>query len=168
MQLIGSKVRTLGPFSLLLWDNSSNYKPAEAGTILYRGAYLTDEVVSSFKDDCLQEDRPMRSFPSFTSCSRLQKKVEEFGNVLFIMNIKHAFTVDIKPFSEYPDEEEELLSPGVCFIVVDVIEKSKNKYWIYIDLIQQHARKSIHFSLIHFFNLIYSFPFLILLLSYGV
>jgi hypothetical protein len=145
MRLVGSeeheqvwrnKVRTLGPFCLLLWDNPTNYKTTKEGTIFYRGATLTEQQISSFKDDCLKEKKPFRSFPSFTSCSRNRTKAEAFGNVLFIMTVKHAFTVDLKPFSEYPDEEEELLSPGICF-TVDHVEKHE----IYLTLVQQHRRK---------------------------
>jgi hypothetical protein len=58
------------------------------------------------------------------------------------MIVKHAFTVDIAPFSQYPDEEEELLSPGVCFTVERVeFNKDNNKHEIYLDLIQQYSRK---------------------------
>ena len=155
MRLIGSqeheqnwrsKVRTLGPFALLLWDNPSNTTPTPPGTTLYRGADLPIEAISAFIDDCSKEDKPMRSFPSFTSCSRNQAKAEDFGNVLFHMNIKHAFTVDVKPFSKYPDEEEELLSPGCCFIIKKVEKKSKDKYWVYVDVIQQHRRKLFCFG----------------------
>jgi hypothetical protein len=135
-----NKVHTLGPFCLLLWDNPSNYKTTKRGTIFYRGATLTAEQISSFKDDCSKKKKPFRSFPSFTSCSRSRAKAEPFGNVLFIMTVKHAFTVDLKPFSEYPDEEEELLSPSVCF-TVDRVEKHKKKHEIYLTLVQQHCRK---------------------------
>jgi hypothetical protein len=149
MRLIGSKeheevwrnkVRTLGPFCLLLWDNPTNYKTTDSGTIFYCGAILTEEQIFTFKDDCSKGKEPFRSFPSFTSCSRNRVKAEPFGNVLFIMTVKHAFTVDLKPFSEYPDEEEELLSPGVCFIV-DRVEKHEKKHEIYLKLVQQHRRK---------------------------
>jgi hypothetical protein len=150
MRLIGSKeheevwrnkVRTLGPFCLLLWDNPTNYTATKKGTIFYRGAKLLKEQISSFEDDCSKEKKPLRSFPSFTSCSRNRAKAEPFGNVLFIMTVKHAFTVDLKPFSEYPDEEEELLSPGVCFTVDRVERHFFKKHEIYLTLVQQHRRK---------------------------
>ena len=160
-QVWRSKVRTLGPFCLLLWDNPSNYQAAKEGTILYRGADLTSELISSFKVDCSKEEKPIRSFPSFTSCSRNLDIAELLGNVLFIMKIKHAFTVDLQPFSQFPDEEEELLSPGVCFTVDRVeFDKPKNKHFIYLELVQQHRRKSIHFSFLEFSDLTYlSRPF---------
>ncbi|UJR24429.1 hypothetical protein I4U23_005805 [Adineta vaga] len=151
MRLIGSKqheqewrdkIHTLGPFCLLLWDNPSNYKTTERGAIFYRGGNLSQEQILLFKNDSSKSiyEKPMRSFPSFTSCSRNRSKAEKFGNVLFIMTVKHAFTVDLKPFSKYPDEEEELLSPGVCF-TVDRLEKINKKHLIYLTLIQQYSRK---------------------------
>jgi hypothetical protein len=149
MRLIGTeeheqdwrnKVRTLGPFCLLLWDNPSNYKTAETGMILYRGAKLSEGQISSFENDYSKGNESIRSFPSFTSCSRNRTKAERFGNALFIMKVKHAFTVDLQPFSQYPSEEEELLSPGVCF-TVDRVEKHNNKHLIYLELVQQHRRE---------------------------
>lgn len=160
MRLIGSKeheqewrnnIHTLGPFCLLLWDNPFETKATQRGTIFYRGAQLTDKLISIFKDDCSKQAKNRRSFPAFTSCSRNQAKAEKFGNVLFIMTVKHAFTVDIAPFSEYPDEEEELLSPGVCFTVEGVeFSKKNNKHQIYLNLIQQYSRKLTYFSHIGF------------------
>lgn len=135
-----SKVSTLGPFALLLWDNPSVSLPTPPGTTLYRGANLVEQVIEGFIQDLSSEDKPMHSFPSFTSCSRLRSEAERFGNVLFIMNIKHAFTVDLKPFSKYPYEEEQLLSPGSCFIVQRVEKFDGNKCHVHVDVIQQHRR----------------------------
>ncbi|CAF4518820.1 unnamed protein product [Rotaria sp. Silwood2] len=141
------QARTLGPFCLLLWDNPSNDQTTERGTILYRGAQLPDESISIFKEDCSEIDKPMRSFPSFISCSRNRAKVESFGNVLFIMKVKHAFSVDLKPHSQYPGEDEELVSPGVCFTVDRVkLDQHNNKYEIYLDLVQQYDCESIYSS----------------------
>ena len=160
MRLIGSKeheqewrnnILTLGPFCLLLWDNPFGNKATKLGTIFYRGANLSDQLISIFKDDCSKQDKKKRSFPAFTSCSRNETKARKFGNVLFIMTVKHAFTVDIAPFSKYPDEEEELLSPGVCFTVERVeFNKNQNKHVIDLNLIQQYSRKLIFLSYIGF------------------
>jgi hypothetical protein len=149
MRLIGSegyrqhwqnKVRTLGPFCLLLWDTPPNYNSGQKGMLLYRGANLSLEQISSFADDCLKNEKPLRSFPSFTSCTRNLEVAKSFGNTLFIMKVKYAFTVDIAPFAEFPNEEEELLAPSVCF-TVHRVEKHGNKHWIYLELMQQHRRK---------------------------
>jgi hypothetical protein len=160
MRLIGSKeheqewrnnIRTLGPFCLLLWDNPFGNKATKRGTIFYRGANLSDQLISIFKEDCSKKDKTRRSFPAFTSCSRNRTVAEIFGNVLFIMTVKHAFTVDIAPFSQYPHEEEELLSPGVCFTVERFeFNKDKNKHEIYLNLIQQCSRKLIYLFYLEF------------------
>jgi hypothetical protein len=148
-----NKVHTLGPFCLLLWDNPFEQKTTKRGTILYRGANLTDDLISSFQDDCSKTDKkPVRSFQSFTSCSRNQAKADQFGNVLFIMEVKHAFTVDLKPFSNYPSEEEELLSPGICFIVDSVkCDPDKNKHMINLSLVQQYRRKLLYIFFLEIF-----------------
>ncbi|CAF1464088.1 unnamed protein product [Adineta steineri] len=149
MRLIGSQeheqewrsnIHTLGPFCLLLWDYPFDNKSTEPGTMFYHGANLSDESISVFKKDCLQEeDKTKRSFPAFTSCSRNRQIAELYGNVLFIMTVKYAFTVDITTFSQYPDEEEELLSPGVCF-TVERVESNGSKYMIHLNLIQQYSQ----------------------------
>ena len=170
MRLIGSeeheeiwrnRVRTLGPFCLLLWDNPFGDKTTERGTLLYRGATLSEQQISAFKDDCSKVSKPSRSFPSFTSCSRNRAKAEPFGNVLFIMTVNHAFSVDLEPFSEYPNEEEELLSPGVCF-TVDRVEfnEEKKKHEIYLSLVQQYRREYTHSFYIRFCIFINSTHFL--------
>ena len=152
MRLIGNQeqeeewrnsAHTLGPFCLLLWDNPATSKSITRGTTLYRGANLSDQLISTFTDDCVKRETPVRSFQSFTSCSRNRARAEPFGNVLFIMKVKHAFSVDLKPYSRYPDEEEELISPGVCFTVHRVVfDAHKNKYVINLTLTQQYRRKS--------------------------
>ncbi|CAF1122885.1 unnamed protein product [Didymodactylos carnosus] len=115
-QVWRSKIRTLGPFCLLLWDDPFNNK-LNTGKLLYRGAQLTDDQIITYKDYSGHFDE-YRSFQAFTSCSRNRAVAEAFsGNALFIMQVLFAFTVDLSPFSEYPDEEEELITPGVCFTV---------------------------------------------------
>ncbi|CAF4286101.1 unnamed protein product [Rotaria sp. Silwood2] len=170
MRLIGSKeheqewrskIPTLGPFCLLLWDNPFNDKTTKRGTVIYRGAKLTDDLILAFKYDCSKEDKPLRSFQSFTSCSRNRAKAEPFGNVLFIMTVKHAFSVDLKQFSKYPNEEEELILPGVCFTVDRVeFDKKKKKHLIYLNLVQQFRCKLIFISFI-MFSIVFSSHFLV-------
>ncbi len=138
-----SKVRTFGPYCLLLWDNPFNSNITEPGTILYRGARLSDDLIASFKDDSLIGSNRLHSFQAFTSCSRNRSMAETFGNVLFIMKTRIAFTVDLSKYSDYSKEEEELLLPGVCF-TIDRLEfdKDKNKHLIYLTLQQRHNSKS--------------------------
>ena len=151
MRLIGSeqhepiwrsKIDILGPFSLLLWDNPLNNRITKPGTILYRGASLPDDLITSFIDDCSKDSRPWHSFQAFTSCTRNRNVAETYGNVLFVMETKVAFTVDIQSISRFYEEEEELLFPGVSFTIDQVeCEKDKNKYLIHLTLQQRRNSK---------------------------
>jgi hypothetical protein len=145
-QVWRSKIRTLGPFCLLLWDNPFSRKLTKPGTILYRGATLSKDLITSFEDDCSKDPKPWRSFQAFTSCTRNRSVAEHFNeaNVLFIMKIRLAFTVDLTELSEYSHEEEELLFPGVSFTIDQVeFDNEKNKHLIYLTLRQRHNSKSI-------------------------
>jgi hypothetical protein len=153
MRLIGSKdheevwrskVGTLGPFCLLLWDNPFSRKLTKPGTTLYRGAELSDDFIALFKKDCSKNQKSWHSFQAFTSCTRNSSVAERFGNVLFIMKVRLAFSVDLSQLSKYPEEAEELLFPGVSF-AIDKVEsdKNKNKHLIYLTLHQRHNSKSI-------------------------
>jgi hypothetical protein len=148
MRLIGSeehkkmwqsKVDTLGPFCLLLWDNPFNNR-LNKNIKVYRGAELSKNQIDTYRDLCADPDE-YRSFQAFTSCSRNQKLAELFGNTLFIMEIEFAFTVDLSPLSNFP-EEEELITPGVCFTVQRMhFDQQKNKYMIYLKLRQRFNSK---------------------------
>jgi hypothetical protein len=135
-----SKIGTLGPFCFLLWDCPFENKLTKK-IDLYRGAQLTPEQIKTYQN---MRDLPheYRSFQAFTSCSRNCSRAELFGNVLFIMHIQRAFTVDLTQISESPHEEEELIIPGVCFKVRKMeFDKDKDKHVVYLELNQRFNRK---------------------------
>ncbi|CAF1379263.1 unnamed protein product [Rotaria sordida] len=135
-----SKIRTLGPFCLLLWDDPFNTK-LTAGKMLYRGATLTEEQIAAYAK-MAGDDKAYGSFQAYTSCSRNRNKAEEFGNALFIMEVLVAFIADLSPLSEYSAEEEELVTPGVCFRVKSVkFDRKKNKQLIHLELRQRFSSK---------------------------
>ncbi|CAF1366188.1 unnamed protein product [Adineta steineri] len=141
-QIWRSKISTLGPFCLLLWDNPFNRKMIKPDTLLYRGANVPDELITSFKEEC---EKSWHTFQAFTSCSRNRKVAEGFGNVLFIMKTLVAYTVDLSSLSQYPDEEEELLFPGVSFTIDRMeFDEKKKKHLIYLTLQQQHNKFDRH------------------------
>jgi hypothetical protein len=141
MRLIGSeqyetvwrsKIETLGPFCLLLWDDPFNNKPNTSNQLLYRGANIPTAMIKAFKDRSPNE---YGTFQAFTSCTRNRRFAEMFGNTVFIMKVKYAFTMDISSFSEFPEEEEVLVAPGVCFTMDHVVfDTTTNKYLIYLEL----------------------------------
>ena len=141
-QIWRSKVRTLGPFCLLLWDNPFNNKLTK-NIQLYRGVHLSQEQISAYQESSKRSDE-YRSFQAFTSCSRNRAFAESFGssNVLFIMDVESAFTVDLSPISQYPGEIEELITPGVCFKVTSVeFDTRTKKHLINLTLRQRFDRK---------------------------
>ncbi|CAF1412988.1 unnamed protein product [Adineta steineri] len=139
-QIWRSKVRTLGPFCLLLWDDPFNTKPTTNKT-LYRGATLTKEQVAKY-EEMAKNDKAFGSFQAYTSTSRNRESAETFGNSLFIMEVLVAFIADLSEISEYPNEEEELISPGVCFCVKSVeFDRKKNKHLIHLQLTQRFSSK---------------------------
>ncbi|CAF0906140.1 unnamed protein product [Adineta steineri] len=132
-----SKVHTLGPFCLLLWDNPFSNKPNNEKHQLYRGINLSDTQIAAYKDHC-QRPNTYYSFQAFTSCSRNRDLAELYGNVLFIMEVNYAFTVDLQPFSNFYDEEETLITPGVCFTIQQVdFDKTTDKHVIYLNIVQR-------------------------------
>ncbi|CAF4767709.1 unnamed protein product, partial [Rotaria sp. Silwood2] len=71
-----SKVRTLGPFCLLLWDDPFN-KKAKTNKTLYRGANLNGEQIAKY-EEMAKDSNMYGSFQPFTSCSRNRKKAKKF------------------------------------------------------------------------------------------
>ncbi|CAM4969472.1 unnamed protein product [Rotaria socialis] len=135
-QVWRSKIRTLGPFCLLLWDDPFN-KKATRNKTLYRGAHLKPEQITKY-EDMAKNSNEYRSFQAFTSCSRNFQKAVEFGNTLFILEVLFAFIADLSEHSEYPQEEEELITPGVCFRVKSVrFNRTINKHFIHLELRQR-------------------------------
>jgi hypothetical protein len=135
-----SKVHTLGPFCLLLWDNPFSNRLTK-GITLYRGANLNQEQIKTY-ETLVSHPNEYHSFQAFTSCSRKRELAQNYGNVLFIMYVLYAFTYDLRNVSEYPEEEEELISPGVNFRVQRVESDPKtNKKLIYLELRQRFNRK---------------------------
>jgi hypothetical protein len=144
-QVWRSKISTLGPFCLLLWDDPFNNRLI-TGKLLYRGAQLSDDQIVTYKE-CSKNFGEYRSFQAFTSCSRNRAVAEAFSdNALFIMQVILTFTVDLSPWSEYPDEEEELVIPGVCFTVERVeFDDDTKRHLIYLQLRQRFSGEYEHF-----------------------
>ncbi|CAF1357819.1 unnamed protein product [Rotaria sordida] len=140
-QVWRSKIRTLGPFCLLLWDDPFNTKLTTNKT-LYRGANLTPKQIAKY-EEMAKDKEAFGSFQAYTSCTRNPVVAEFFsGNVLFIMEVVMAFIADLSPLSNYTAEEEELVTPGVCFRVKSVeFDSTKNKHLIHLQLRQRFSRK---------------------------
>jgi hypothetical protein len=162
-QVWQTKIHTLGPFCLLLWDDPFSNK-LSMGKLLYRGANLSDDQIDTYKD-CSKRPNEYRTFQAFTSCSRNRTVAEAFsGNALFIMQVLFAFTMDLSPWSAYNDEEEELVIPGVGFTVQRVeFEKNTKKHLIYLQLRQRFSGEYEQFfhNLCELTSIVLKFPILI-------
>ena len=56
------------------------------------------------------------------------------------MNVDFAFTADLSSLSEYSEEEEELVTPGVSFNVQSVeFDRKAKKYLIHLKLRQRFS-----------------------------
>lgn len=131
------KVRTLGPFCLLLWDDPCNSK-LTANKTLYRVGKLTDDQIAIYQE-MSKNPTEERSFQAFTSCSRDSHIADVYpnANALFIMEVVFAFSADLKPVSFYPEEDEELITPGVCYTVTNMkFDETKKKHIIHLKLTQ--------------------------------
>jgi hypothetical protein len=144
-QIWQSKLYTFGPFCLLLWSNPFNDKSIEKVETVYRGIILSPTEIDSFKNDYSRNFKAEGSFQAFTSCTRNRTLAEMYGgNALLIMTVRYGFTVDLAPFSQYPQEEEVLVFPGVYFTVERMdFDKDKNKHLIYLNLRHKLAGKPI-------------------------
>ncbi|CAF2718631.1 unnamed protein product [Rotaria sp. Silwood2] len=103
-----SKVPTWRPFALLL-NLAFTYNASTNKVALYRGANLLEDRIDSFRANVGKE----RSFHAFTSVSRNRNAAAELANCLFMFDGSYSH-FDVSQYSEYPQEEEELLPPGLC------------------------------------------------------
>jgi hypothetical protein len=75
------------------------------------------------------------------------------------MDVQFAFIADLSPLSEYPTEEEELLTAGVSFSVQSVeFDRKTEKYLIHLKLRQRfNAGKYEHCSHNYYSSMIFLF-----------
>ncbi|CAF1984890.1 unnamed protein product [Rotaria magnacalcarata] len=104
-----SRVPTLGPFAVLL-NSAMNF--TRTNMIVYRGATMTNEQIEQFRL-CVVSERKIQ-LPAFTSTTLNPNVAEFFGsNVLFVIDLeKDTGSLDMSPYSNYPDEQELLIFDG--------------------------------------------------------
>ena len=127
------KVKTFGPFALLLFD-LGDWKSSHP-MIVYRSANLSDDLIEQYHKTSTDANPYNRRicFPTFTSTSR-NRAVAEFmdGNVLFEIQTGDgptaAYNSDVSLHSDF-DEEEELIPPGALFIVQSCIFDTDKHKW---------------------------------------
>ena len=127
-----SKVPTLGPFACLLCGLAQHQYTSDILTV-YRGASLPKDLIELYHQKCYHQGdvtEPL-TFTAFTSTSRNQAVAEVMAdNVLFIIDTRLDESDDVSVYSNYPDEEEQLLKPDFSFEIQScTFDQTKNK-WI--------------------------------------
>lgn len=119
-----SKMETFGPFAYILrmFGNTTVYSKF----YVYRGANLSDDLIVQFQNNI----GTYLMFPAFTSTSRNRAKAEQFGNALFVIHASSTDGKDVASLSDYPDEEETLLSADFAFYIRSCTYDHAKKKWI--------------------------------------
>jgi hypothetical protein len=135
-----SKVPTLGPFFKLLYSQFGKYRlePDKAESLMvYRGAKLKSAELRAFRRGT--EKKSFR-WLEFLSTSKSLEVAEKFvDNVLFIIRLNKLYgdgrAMDIQKISQFDEEEEVLLRPGVEFSITSCIcDDEKKKYTFHLDV----------------------------------
>ncbi|CAF3668477.1 unnamed protein product [Rotaria socialis] len=133
-----SKVDTLGAYCWLV-DSGISPELGEnqaCDLTVYRGMNLTQNMIQKYK----QAIGKTIEWLGFTSTTKNRTKAAQFGTTLFIVHISVQYYDDygschrdISSLSDYPNEEEVLLSPSHRF-KVDRVQRDSNsgKHTIYL------------------------------------
>jgi hypothetical protein len=128
-----SKLSTFGPFACLLFGSQRRLSdPAAAKTkTVYRGANFSPEQIEQYQQNTTfsKANRNCGQFLAFTSTSRNREKAQQFGNVLFVIEIGEADGFDVSLYSEF-DEEEHLLSPHFYFSIESCLFDNEINKWV--------------------------------------
>ncbi|CAF1366264.1 unnamed protein product [Adineta ricciae] len=108
-------------------------------TNVYRGMTLSPSMIEDYKTAA--EHGGSYRWAAFSSTSKNPIVADWFGNnTLFIMHLRKVYqkrkkAIDISHWSQFPDEEEVLLKPGVEYTVVKVECNEENKkHYIYLNV----------------------------------
>ncbi|CAF4479431.1 unnamed protein product [Rotaria magnacalcarata] len=104
-----SKVPTLAPFAVLL-NSAMNFNRTHM--IVYRGVTMANEQIEKFRLRVVSERKIQ--LPTFTSRTLNRDVAEFFGSkVLFVIDLeKDTSSLDVSPYSNYPNEQERWLFDG--------------------------------------------------------
>ncbi|CAF1302510.1 unnamed protein product [Rotaria sordida] len=130
-----NKLSTFGPFAILLFNSQRTLAlPAAAkNTTVYCGVNLSSEQIEQYRriTSLPEANRKCDQFRAFTSTSRNKEKAQEFGNVLFVIEIAEVDGCDVSLYSEF-DEEEYLLEPRFYFSIKSCLFDNTINKWITI------------------------------------
>lgn len=130
-----NKTDTVAPFCYLLteaiWSDHLAHERFK-GTV-YRGALLSLDSIKNLQEAI----GTYRCWYGFTSTSKIRQLSEQFGNVLFIIDISVVGGLDISLYSMYHDENEVILSPGST-IRIDKVEAKNDKMIVHVFIVPEY------------------------------
>lgn len=114
-----SKVNTLGPFCKLLYAQFNKYQSNVDSLKVYRGDYLCSRDIRAYKRGI---GKKSYRWLGFTSTSTSEEVAQKFiQNAYFIIGLEKIYNdgraLYIGKLSNFPDEDEVLLRPGVEFSI---------------------------------------------------
>jgi hypothetical protein len=128
-----AKLRTLGPLCYLLhWSLSSFSSETTFTGIAYRGMNLHPQTIKQYEGSL----NAYRSWLGFSSATKSRPVAEIMGNTIFIIDIRNGYGCrDVSSISQYPEEEEVLISAGAIFQIAGVaFDETTNKNIIHIKI----------------------------------
>lgn len=87
---------------------------------------LSDDLIRQYRESI----GVYLNFTTFTSTSRNRKKAEQSGNTLFVIDCTTLDGRDVSPYSDYPDEEETLISHDFAFYIRSCTFDGNQNKWI--------------------------------------
>ena len=99
--------------------------------VVYRGILLSPEQIKLYQQACGY----YQQWNSFISTTKNPNLAKIYGNTLFIITVDSLYVngLDISSLSNFPEEEEVLISPGRAFSVNKVeFNASDDRYHVYI------------------------------------
>jgi hypothetical protein len=130
-----SKIDTVAPFCYLLteaiWSDHLAHERFK-GTV-YRGVQLPLDSIENLQEAI----GTYKCWYGFTSTSKIRQLSEDFGNVLFIIDISGVGGLDIALYSQFHNESEVFLSPGSTIRIVKV-EYMDSKIIVHVFLVPEY------------------------------
>lgn len=114
-----TKIDTLGPFCKILYSQFNKHQPCVDSLIVYRGEWLSGRDLRAYKRGVCKQSY---HWLGFTSTSTSYEMAQTFTqNAYFIIRLEKIYNdgraLNIQKHSNFPEEDEVLLRPGVEFSI---------------------------------------------------
>ncbi|CAF2061685.1 unnamed protein product [Rotaria magnacalcarata] len=121
-----SKMNTVAPFCYFLteaiWSDTLAHERFYG--IVYRGASMPSDTIHYYNEAIGTH----KCWYGFTSTSKSRGVAEDFGNVMFIIDVTSTGGLNVSSYSEYQNEDEVILPPGTIFRIDKVVQNDAKTY----------------------------------------